>query len=194
MTVVNNEFVSPLFCTISIFLWALFCTPEGLFFQFIVHFISAVKVFLSSSVTSVHHKLFHWQQVCSYHSCDTLKNILLQVEKPTQSYVCDYWFHHLCYLGIFLKAVLWSVLENVTSQLSYDFNKVFPSTWGSVWDFWLIFLVCCFGVLGFFVGLVLWRAFHLIWFEPTSQQYLTLAKVAHRHTYEENILKSEIKG
>lgn len=33
MTVINDEFVFPHFCTTSIFLWALFCTFEGLFFS-----------------------------------------------------------------------------------------------------------------------------------------------------------------
>lgn len=83
------------------------------------------------------------------HSCDKLKNILLQVEKPAQSLGCDYWIHHLCYLGIFLKAAVWSVLEDVMIQLSQYFSKVFPSTCRSVCDFFVLFLVVGLGFWSF---------------------------------------------
>lgn len=113
-----------------------------------------------------------------------LRNILFQVEKAAQSLGCDYWFHHLCYLGIFLKAAVWSVLEDNSAFIVFP-QDISQHLWICVW-FLVHFLVCWFGFLGFFVGLILQRAFHLICFEPTSQQYLTLAKVVHRHTYERN--------
>lgn len=43
---INDEFVPPYFCTISIFLWALFCTFEGLFFS-LLSILSVLWKFLS---------------------------------------------------------------------------------------------------------------------------------------------------
>lgn len=113
-----------------------------------------------------------------------LRNILFQVEKAAQSLGCDYWFHHLCYVGIFLKAAVCSLLEGDSAFIVFP-QAISQHLWMCVW-FLVHFLVCWFEFLEFFVGLILQRAFHLICFEPTSQQYLTLAKVVHRHTYEKN--------
>lgn len=106
------------------------------------------------------------------HSCDTLKTILLQVEKPAHSLGCDYWFHHLCYLGILLKAALWSVLDFDLPW--FNFHSISARHFPALVDLYVIFgsffSLLVWG-LQFFVGLILQRAFHLIWFEPTSQQY-----------------------
>lgn len=157
----------------------------GFIFHFLVHFISTVEVFLRSSVTSVHHKLFHWQQVC-YVTLVAHWRILLQVEKPAQSLCCDY-----CFIICVIWELFWRLLFDLYLKMPwFSFHSISARYFPALVDLCVIFasfFSLLVWVLEFFVGLILCRVFHLIWFEPSSQQYLTLAKVVHRHTYEEII-------